>query len=111
MVSATDNNIPTHGGARRRLTRDDMHNRNHQIQQRCATTKANGTTGLVSTAHISRIFNSDHPNTPGPGLARKIAAALTEILEREVTMDDVYDYLESELNKSLDWPKARRSDS
>ena len=111
MVSTADNNkpVPDHGGARRKLTREDLHHKNRQIQRRCATTKANGTEGLVSSAHISRIFNSDHPNTPSPGLARKIAAALSEILNREVTMGDLYDYLES-IGKSLDWPKTRRSD-
>ena len=91
----------------RPLTREEMFEKNHQIRKRCMMPKPDGTTGLVSVAHISRIFNPNKPHTPSPDLARKIAAALTEILEREVTMDMLYDYLENVLGKSLGWPKKK----
>ena len=94
---------------RRPLAHEDLHLRKHQVQRRCITTKPDGKEGPVSPAHISRIFNKDHPNTPSPGLCMKIAEALTEILPvsegydvREVRMEDVYVYLRDELGKNLD---------
>ena len=89
----------------RKLTREDLRGLNHYIQRRCFMPKADGTVGQVSAAHISRIFNPEHPNTPGPGLAKKISSALTEKLGWTVSMDCLYEYLEIELGKSLDWPK------
>ena len=92
-----------------KITRAEMTGKNYQIAKRCITQKPNGTESPVSIPHISRIFNPDHPHTPSPGLARKMAAALTDILERPITTDDVYDYLEQELGKDLGWPKNKKS--
>ena len=96
------------GPNKMKLTCEEMRGKNHQIQRRCIMDRPDGSKVAVSPAHISRIFNPAHSNTPGPGLARKIAAAITEILGRTITMDDVYEYLEVELGKSLDWPKSER---
>ena len=61
----------------------------------------------VSESHLSYIFSPKNLRAPSPGLAAQIAAALSEYLGREVTRDDLYEYLETELGKCLTHFKSK----
>ena len=61
----------------------------------------------VSESHLSYILSPKNLRAPSPGLAAQIAAALTEYLGREVTRDDLYEYLETELGKCLTHFKSK----
>ena len=78
---------------RRKLTTSEMNSRGlrHRIHE----------LSRVSESHLSYILNPKNPRGPSPGLAAQMASALTEYLGREVTRDDLYEYLETELGKCL----------
>ena len=96
---------------RRPLTREEMYGKNGQIQRLCYTTKPDGAVGMVNRTYINHIFNPNKTKVPGLSLARKIADALTEILGREVIMDDVYDYLVNVLGKDINYNITRSEGS
>ena len=108
MTTATVEQNTTPLDPRSPLTREELKGKNHQIQVLCLVHKPDGSVRPVSMAHISRILNPDQPNTPSLGMARRIARALSQVLDREVAIEDVAVYLEEELGKSLDWPKDLR---
>ena len=82
---------------RRKLTTAEMNSRGlrHRIHE----------LSRVSESHLSYILSPKNLRGPSPGLAVQIASALTECLDREVTRDDLYEYLETELGKCLEYPR------
>ena len=78
------------------LTAEELRPVVSQIHRRCMVEKPGGVRGTVSSSHIWRIFSPEMPgHRPTYGLARAIAAALTELLGRPVTAADLFEYLQS----------------
>ena len=57
---------------------------------------------------ISRIFNPDRSETPGSNTLRLVAESLSESMGREVTMEEVFNYLES-IGKDFDFFRSKRA--
>ena len=78
---------------RRKLTTAEMNSRGLRVRIHEMS--------RVSESYMSYILSPKNVRAPSPGLAAQIASALTEYLDREVTRDDLYEYLETELGKCL----------
>ena len=63
----------------------------------------------IDPSILSRIFSPNDPRVPTWGMARRLAAALSEELGLDVTLDDLAEYLEVELGKDLDWGKRTKT--
>ena len=78
------------------LTAEELRPVVSQIHRRCVVEKPGGALGTISASHIWRIFNREMPgHRPTYGLARAIAATLTELLGRPVTAADLFEFLSS----------------
>ena len=84
-----------------KLTIEDISlwGRKREIHKRCFLLNANGELDNVNESYIHNIFNSKRSHVPSLAVARQISKALTDILGRDITTDDLYDYLEKELGK------------
>ena len=91
------------------LTAEELRPVVSQIHRRCIVEKPGGVRGTISATHVWRIFSPKMPDyRPTYGLARAIAAALTELLGRPVTAADLFEYLSS-IGKPLSRkPSAKR---
>ena len=77
------------------LTAEELRPVLSQIHRRCIVEKPGGVRGTISATHVWRIFSPKMPDyRPTYGLARAIAAALTELLGRPVTAANLFEYLE-----------------